>query len=165
MKITLQECIFLIATVSKKQSRILSQFSSNYIVPLKVNGKDMSDPKKSEEMKRHLEELNILSEDLLALKNALTLANNEHKINEKTLATALEEVRIKRNLLSALETALSLHSHQAESGVGIVQYGVMNEELVKEKFEALEKEVFALSKAIDLANASITIEILLQGEY
>lgn len=165
MKITLQQCIFLVSNLNKKQQQILQQITGQYMVPLSVNGKDVVDKKKSEEMKQSLLELDILVQDMLTLKNAIHIANTQHKIKKMTLAEALEKTRTLRTILNQLDYALSLSYNKVETGVGVVQYGPMNESLLKERQQALEKEVNALSSAIDQANASITIDVKLQGEY
>ena len=39
MKLTLQQAIFTISNLSKKQRRLLDLIRDSYVVPLKVNGK------------------------------------------------------------------------------------------------------------------------------
>lgn len=164
MKITLQQCIFLISTLSKKQARLINALNSVYFVPTTVNGKDVTDKNRALEMKEDLQTIELITQDLVTLKNALSVANNKHKIGKKTLFSALEEVRLKRNLLSNFEYALSRSFNKVETGVGVVQYGTLNESLLKEKYEALEKEVNILSEQIDSLNASIEIEVKLLSE-
>lgn len=165
MKITLQQCIFLISNLTKKQSQLFSSLNSQYFVPLTVNGKDMVDKSKSKEMLERLKEIEILNQDLVTLKNALCVANNKNKIGKQTLFAALEDVRLKRNLLSNMKYALSREYNRVETGVGVVRYGIMNEEILKGKRDKLEKEVNNLSSKIDSMNASVEIEVKLLGEY
>ncbi len=165
MKITLQQCIFLISNLTKKQSQLFSSLNSQYFVPLTVNGKDMVDKSKSKEMLERLKEIEILNQDLVTLKNALCVANNKNKIGKQTLFAALEDVRLNRNLLSNMEYALSREYNRVETGVGVVRYGIMNEEILKGKRDKLEKEVNNLSSKIDSMNASVEIEVKLLGEY
>jgi len=48
MKLTLQQAIFTISNLSKKQRRLLDLIRDSYVVPLKVNGKEVR--KKVEEI-------------------------------------------------------------------------------------------------------------------
>ena len=41
MKLTLQQAIFTISNLSKKQRRLLDLIRDSYVVPLKVNGKEV----------------------------------------------------------------------------------------------------------------------------
>ncbi|MDO4711910.1 MAG: hypothetical protein Q4A75_08005 [Peptostreptococcaceae bacterium] len=164
MKITLQQCIFLISNLAKKQTRLLNSLNSVYYMPLTVNGKDVSDKIRAAEMKDDLHTMDLITQDLVTLKSALSVANNKHKIGKKTLFAVLEEVRVKRDLLSNYEYALSRNITSVETGVGVVRYGILNEDLLKEKYEALEKEVNRLSEQIDSVNASVEIEVKLLSE-
>lgn len=165
MKITLQQCIFLISNLTKKQAQLTSLLTGQYVVPLAVNGKDTVDKTKEEQMRKDLKEIDVLSEDIVRLKNALSLANNENKIEGRTIYEVLEEVRIKRSVLYQVQYSLDREYSKVETGVGVVRYGVLNEELMREKRDSLEKEVNSLSEKVDVANASIRIEVDLLGTY
>lgn len=58
-----------------------------------------------------------------------------------------------------MNALLRSNTTRVESSIGVVQYGVLNDEFVKEKAQTLEKEVFELSQKIDSINASTYIEI------
>ncbi|MFC4805696.1 hypothetical protein [Filifactor villosus] len=165
MKITLQQCIFLISNLTKKQTQLTSLLTGQYVVPLAVNGKDTADKTKEEQMRKDLDEIDVLSEDIVRLKSALSLANNENKMEGRTIYEVLEEVRIKRSVLYQVQYSLDREYSKVETGVGVVRYGVLNEELMREKRDSLEKEVNSLSEKVDVANASIQIEVDLLGTY
>lgn len=165
MKITLQQCIFLISNLTKKQTQLTSLLTGQYVVPLAVNGKDTADKTKEEQMRKDLDEIDVLSEDIVRLKSALSLANNENKMEGRTIYEVLEEVRIKRSVLYQIQYSLDREYSKVETGVGVVRYGVLNEELMREKRDSLEKEVNSLSEKVDVANASIQIEVDLLGTY
>ncbi len=165
MKITLQQCIFLISNLTKKQAQLTSLLTGQYVVPLAVNGKDTADKTKEEQMRKDLDEIDVLSEDIVRLKSALSLANNENKMEGRTIYEVLEEVRIKRSVLYQVQYSLDREYSKVETGVGVVRYGVLNEELMREKRDSLEKEVNSLSEKVDVANASIQIEVDLLGTY
>lgn len=165
MKITLQQCIFLISNLTKKQTQLTSLLTGQYVVPLAVNGKDTADKTKEEQMRKDLDEIDVLSEDIVRLKSALSLANNENKMEGRTIYEVLEEVRIKRSVLYQVQYSLDREYSKVETGVGVVRYGVLNEELMREKRDSLEKKVNSLSEKVDVANASIQIEVDLLGTY
>lgn len=151
--------------MTKKQAQLTSLLTGQYVVPLAVNGKDTVDKAKEEQMRKDLKEIDVLTEDIVRLKNALSLANNENKIEGRTIYEVLEEVRIKRSVLYQVQYSLDREYSKVETGVGVVRYGVLNEELMREKRDALEKEVNSLSEKVDTANASILIEVELLGTY
>ncbi|WP_066901426.1 hypothetical protein [Streptobacillus notomytis] len=165
MKITIQQCIFLISNLTKKQNRIFLNLNSYSNIPLKVNGKDVFDKIQAKEMLEAYSELETINEDLAILKTTLNHANATNKIDEMPLFYHLEDVKNKRALLSFLERVLNSNTSNAESGVGIVNYGVLNRDILKEEFIKLEKEVNSMSERIDIENSKITIEVDLKGKY
>ncbi|NYV28392.1 hypothetical protein HP397_06200 [Streptobacillus felis] len=165
MKITIQQCIFLISNLTKKQNRIFLNLNSYSNVPLKVNGKDVFDKDQAKEMLAMYSELETINEDLATLKTALNEANATNLIDNKPLFFHLEDVKNKRNLLNFLERVLSSNSSTAESGVGVVNYGVLNQSFLKEEFDNLEKEVNSISEKIDLENSKISVKVNLKGKY
>ena len=64
-----------------------------------------------------------------------------------------------------MENALTGHRKEVVSGVGVITYGVLNENLIRTKLEALEKEVNGLSEKIDRINSTTLIDVELIGEY
>ncbi|CAM3236725.1 hypothetical protein STFE110948_06680 [Streptobacillus felis] len=165
MKITIQQCIFLISNLTKKQNRIFLNLNSYSNVPLKVNGKDVFDKDQAKEMLAMYLELETINEDLATLKTALNHANATNLIDGKPLFYHLEDVKNKRSLLIFLERVLSSNTSNAESGVGVVNYGVLNQNVLKEDFDKLEKEVNSVSERIDLENSKLTVEVNLKGKY
>lgn len=157
-KMTIQQAIFLLATLTEKE-KSLSMNLHSYRVPLAVNGKDVTDSKKAKQMLEELQKLDAIQKDIFTLKTKLAKTNVETIFENKVLNEFLEEVRIKRAYLTTLKTLLSTNSTRVESSIGVVQYGVLNDEYVKEKAQTLEKEVFELSQKIDSINASTYIEI------
>ena len=161
MKLTLQQAIFTISNLTKKQKRLLDYIRDNYVVPLKVNGKEVFEQVQADEMLKNLSELGLINQDIVALKDGINVANSENFIENKSLFALLEEVRLKRNILFDLEYLLKRDSTTVENGVGVVQYGVLNKKELAEKFYKLENEVNSLSEKIDSVNAKTEIEVKL----
>ena len=161
MKLTLQQAIFTISNLTKKQRRLLDYIRDNYVVPLKVNGKDVFEQAQADEMLKNLSELDLVNQDIVTLKDGINVANSENFIENKSLFSLLEEVRLKRSILYELEYLLKRDSTSVESGVGVVQYGVLNKKELAEKFNKLENEVNSLSEKIDSINSKTEIEVKL----
>ena len=161
MKLTLQQAIFTISNLTKKQKRLLDYIRDNYVVPLKVNGKEVFEQIQADEMLKNLSELDLVNQDIVALKDGINVANSENFIENKSLFALLEEVRLKRAVLYDLEYLLKRDSTTVENGVGVVQYGVLNRNELMEKFNKLENEVNSLSEKIDSVNSKTEIEVKL----
>ena len=161
MKLTLQQAIFTISNLTKKQKRLLDYIRDNYVVPLKVNGKEVFEQAQADEMLKNLSELDLVNQDIVTLKDGINVANSENFIENKSLFALLEEVRLKRNILFDLEYLLKRDSTTVENGVGVVQYGVLNKKELTEKFDKLENEVNSLSEKIDSINSKTEIEVKL----
>ena len=161
MKLTLQQAIFTISNLTKKQKRLLDYIRDNYVVPLKVNGKDVFEQAQADEMLKNLSELDLVNQDIVTLKDGINVANSENFIENKSLFSLLEEVRLKRSILYELEYLLKRDSTSVESGVGVVQYGVLNKKELIAKFNKLENEVNSLSEKIDSINSKTEIEVRL----
>ena len=161
MKLTLQQAIFTISNLTKKQKRLLDYIRDNYVVPLKVNGKDVFEQAQADEMLKNLSELDLVNQDIVTLKDGINVANSENFIENKSLFSLLEEVRLKRSILYELEYLLKRDSTSVESGVGVVQYGVLNKKELIEKFNKLENEVNSLSEKIDSINSKTEIKVKL----
>lgn len=161
MKLTLQQAIFTISNLTKKQRRLLDYIRDSYVVPLKVNGKEVFEETQADEMLKNLSELDLINQDIVTLKDGINIANSENFIENKSLFMLLEEVRLKRNVLFDLEYLLKRDSIAVENGVGVVQYGVLNRRELMEKFNKLENEVNSLSEKIDSVNAKTEIEVKL----
>ena len=161
MKLTLQQAIFTISNLTKKQRRLLDYIRDNYVVPLKVNGKDVFEQAQADEMLKNLSELDLVNQDIVTLKDGINVANSENFIENKSLFALLEEVRLKRSILYDLEYLLKRDSTTVENGVGVVQYGVLNKKELTEKFDKLENEVNSLSEKIDSINSKTEIEVKL----
>ncbi|BEO91324.1 hypothetical protein FNSP4_11310 [Fusobacterium nucleatum] len=161
MKLTLQQAIFTISNLTKKQRRLLDYIRDNYVVPLKVNGKDVFEQAQADEMLKNLSELDLVNQDIVTLKDGINVANSENFIENKSLFALLEEVRLKRSILYDLEYLLKRDSTTVENGVGVVQYGVLNKKELTEKFDKLENEVNSLSEKIDSINSKTEIEVRL----
>jgi len=161
MKLTIQQAIFTISNLTKKQRRLLDYIRDNYVVPLKVNGKEVFEQAQADEMLKNLSELDLVNQDIVTLKDGINVANSENFIENKSLFALLEEVRLKRNILFDLEYLLKRDSTTVENGVGVVQYGVLNKKELIGKFDKLENEVNSLSEKIDTVNAKTEIEVKL----
>ncbi|MHB9314040.1 hypothetical protein ACW0TP_04405 [Fusobacterium polymorphum] len=161
MKLTLQQAIFTISNLTKKQRRLLDYIRDNYVVPLKVNGKEVFEQAQADEMLKNLSELDLVNQDIVTLKDGINVANSENFIENKSLFALLEEVRLKRSILYELEYLLKRDSTTVENGVGVVQYGVLNKKELTEKFDKLENEVNSLSEKIDSINSKTEIEVKL----
>jgi len=161
MKLTLQQAIFTISNLTKKQRRLLDFIRDNYVVPLKVNGKEVFEQAQADEMLKNLSELDLVNQDIVTLKDGINVANSENFIENKSLFALLEEVRLKRAVLYDLEYLLKRENTRVENGVGVVQYGVLSRNELMEKFNKLENEVNSLSEKIDSVNSKTEIEVKL----
>ena len=161
MKLTIQQAIFTISNLTKKQRRLLDYIRDNYVVPLKVNGKEVFEQAQADEMLKNLSELDLVNQDIVTLKDGINVANSENFIENKSLFALLEEVRLKRSTLYELEYFLKRNSTTVENGVGVVQYGVLNKKELTEIFDKLENEVNSLSEKIDSINSKTEIEVKL----
>ena len=161
MKLTLQQAIFTISNLTKKQRRLLDYIRDNYVVPLKVNGKDVFEQAQADEMLKNLSELDLVNQDIVTLKDGINVANSENFIENKSLFALLEEVRLKRAVLYDLEYLLKRESTRVENSIGVVQYGVLNRKELMEKFNKLENEVNSLSEKIYSINSKTEIEVKL----
>ena len=161
MKLTIQQAIFTISNLTKKQRRLLDYIRDNYVVPLKVNGKEVFEQAQADEMLKNLSELDLVNQDIVTLKDGINVANSENFIENKSLFSLLEEVRLKRSTLYELEYLLKRDSTTVENGVGVVQYGVLNKKELTEIFDKLENEVNSLSEKIDSINSKTEIEVKL----
>lgn len=161
MRLTLQQAIFTISNLTKKQRRLLDYIRDNYVVPLKVNGKEVFEQEQADEMLKNLSELDLINQDIVTLKDGINVANSENFIENKSLFALLEEVRLKRAVLYDLEYLLKRENTNVESGVGVVQYGVLNRKELLERFNKLENEVNSLSEKIDSVNSKTEIEVKL----
>ena len=161
MKLTLQQAIFTISNLTKKQRRLLDFIRDNYVVPLKVNGKEVFEQAQADEMLKNLSELDLVNQDIVTLKDGINVANSENFIENKSLFALLEEVRLKRTVLYDLEYLLKRENTRVENGVGVVQYGVLSRNELMEKFNKLENEVNSLSEKIDSVNSKTEIEVKL----
>ena len=126
-----------------------------------MNGKEVFEQAQADEMLKNLSELDLVNQDIVTLKDEINVANSENFIENKSLFALLEEVRLKRAVLYDLEYLLKRDSTSVESGVGVVQYGVLNRKELIEKFNKLENEVNSLSEKIDSINSKTEIEVKL----
>jgi len=83
MKLTLQQAIFTISNLTKKQRRLLDYIRDNYVVPLKVNGKEVFEQAQADEMLKNLSELDLVNQDIVTLKDGINVANSENFIENK----------------------------------------------------------------------------------
>lgn len=159
MELTIQQAIFEISNLTKRKQKLLTKMQNIYNVPLKVNGKDVFDKEKARFMLDDIAEINSINSRILTIKNALTKVNINTKINGKNLLEIIEEVKIKRELLQTLENSSSLNRTEVETGVGVVDYGVLNSEKVESLIKKLEEEINNLSSLIDKTNSETLIKI------
>lgn len=163
-KITLQKAIFLLSTLVEKERNLRSNLF-NYKMPLAVNGKEILDEKNSKKMLEEVSKIESIQRDIFELKTKINKANSEVNIDGSTLSALLEEVRLKRGYLATLKNLLQSGNYtKVENSVGVVQYGVLNEEIISDKVEKLEDEVFNISQKIDEINASLEIEVTIENE-
>lgn len=162
-KITIQQAIFLLSTLIEKQNSLSSVLHS-YKVPLLVNGKNVTDPKKAEQMLKEIEELELVQKDIINLKTSLAEINIKTIVDGKSLNQYLEEVRMKRNYLQNLNALLKASYTKVENSVGVVQYGVLNEDYIKDIVIKFEKKVNGFSQKIDTINSNTYFEIELLSE-
>ena len=182
MKLTLQQAIFTISNLTKKQKRLLDYIRDNYVVPLKVNGKEVFEQTQADEMLKNLSELGLVNQDIVALKDGINVESNNSKLidlevkisndldnrgqgiqNAFSLSIQYEYEYVinKKCPIPSKNKPLKKESTRVENGVGVVQYGVLNRNELMEKFNKLENEVNSLSEKIDNVNSKTEIEVKL----
>lgn len=164
---TIAECLYMISVVSKKYTNLTNELAYSYIEPLALNGKALPKTEKAEKMPLAIKEAEVLLNDLLTLKNALQKANTSLVFDGESLGEKLERAKLKRQFLDSLDTALlsGEATTKAESGVGLVTYGLSSHSELKAKRDELEREIHALSLFIDKVNAEMKLEVTLLGNY
>ena len=75
MKLTLQQAIFTVSNLTKKQKRLMRTINDDYVVPLKVNGKEIFEQTQADEMLDKIAELELINKDILAIKDEINIAN------------------------------------------------------------------------------------------
>jgi len=165
MNINLQQVIYLISVLNAKYDKLANEVAYEYLFPLKINDEVLDNQEKEAQMQEAILALDVIEKDILTLKKALGDANHALREDNSSLYLLLEEVKLKRNLLARMENALTGHRKEVVSGVGVITYGVLNENLIRIKLDALEKEVNSLSEKIDRINSTTFIEVALIGEY
>lgn len=162
-KLTIQQAIFLLSTLAEKERELLNLLYT-YKVPLLVNGKDVTEKNQKTEMLENIKNISLIQEDIVTLKIAVNNANLTTKIDEKSISEYLELVRVKRNYLSTLNNLVKGNYSKVENGVGVVHYGILNGDYIKEEIKKLEVEVFEISQKIDTVNGNTWIEVKLVTE-
>ena len=161
-EISLQQVIYLISSITTEINKEKNKLENTAGMPLKVNGKNVVDSEKANEITEILDKIELLQKDLVTLKYSLAKHNIETKVGDLTLAEMLEIVKLKRAYVLSIEYALGRSNVKVETGVGVVQYGSFKEKELKELKELhdnLEKEILQLSEIIDSVNSKTLVNV------
>lgn len=164
-KMNLTQVIYLISVIRNQLDKSLNKLSDGYILPLSLNGKLLDNTEVSKEMLEELAQISAYEKDFLHLKNILTSENSKVNDSGYTLFHLIELVKFKREKRAKIEFALRDGKTIAESGVGLIAYGVLNKALLKEAYETLSKEINQLSNQIDMLNSNTFVEVNLSLDY
>lgn len=167
--LTLQEAIFTISNLRRELSKEYEKFSTDYRVPVAVNNEKIDNSNRVKQVDESLEKIKSLKEDLVTLKTAIHLKNSTGTITidgkDMTASTVLESLKVERDLVQNITNNIDFgygrERIKTVSGVGIVEEGIINEEVVREYLEKLEKDVQRKSILIDKFNSTEKIEVTL----
>ncbi|CAM3548399.1 hypothetical protein [Pseudostreptobacillus hongkongensis] len=158
-EISLQQVIYLISSITTEINREKNKLENTAGIPLKVNGKNVVDSEKANEITEILDKIELLQKDLVTLKYSLAKHNIETRVGDLTLTEMLEIVKLKRAYVLSIEYALGKSNLKVETGVGVVQYGSFKEKELKELHDNLEKEILQLSEIIDSVNSKTLVNV------
>lgn len=161
-QLTIQEAIFTLANVNKQIANFNRRLYSNFAGPIRVDGVKITQATKADSNEADMQQYHDLVKDASQLRQAIAQANQENRLEGFTVTYQLEWLRHTRQLINNLELLQDQQSTRVENGVGVVEYGVYNEQLVKDTLDHYSKQANALSTKIDLFNAQtqITVDLI-----
>src|SRR5699024_10638607 len=131
--LTLQEAIFTISNLRRELSKEYEKFSTDYRVPVAVNNEKIDNSNRVKQVDESLEKIKSLK----------------------------VERDLVQNITNNIDFGYGRERIKTVSGVGIVEEGIINEEVVREYLEKLEKDVQRKSILIDKFNSTEKIEVTL----
>lgn len=160
LSLTMQAAIFHLSQLKTELERAKNTIEQFTNFPLSVNNGPPADIRQQvEAVKATLDRMADIESDYLTLQNAIDAKNRE-----TGTGLLLNEVSAKRRRLKLLEPLAAVFNapkanFQAESGVGLVEYGLPGYDDVLKTVTALRAEVNRLSLAIDKSNATTEVTV------
>lgn len=165
-KITMQQAIFMLSNLQKKEAKLKQQFyGSCRDIPLKKDGESVVSQELVEKNIDRFKEYKALLKDIVNLKKAIHAGNNVPVYEGKTLNDLLIEAKTGRQYLSLLEVMIHDSRISLEPNLGVIEYGNPNIEMFAEEIESLdlENKLNELSQLIEKLNTEVEIEVDLEN--
>lgn len=153
----IQEAIFEVSELQKEVNRLRTDLYRGYHGPISVNDKDIDTGYLKVKFNTQIETLTEKIKQLAELKAKVQKANMLTEVCGMSLTEALVKVKELRSLIQSLEIG-NEGSRTVVENVGVVRYGMFDEEYYESLLEGYRKEVSALSQAIDEANSTTHID-------
>ena len=165
-KITMQQAIFMLSNLQKKEAKLKQQFyGSCRDIPLKKDGESVVSQELVEKNIDRFKEYKALLKDIVNLKKAIHAGNNKVVYESKTLNDLLIEAKTGRQYLSLLEVMIHDSRISLEPNLGVIEYGNPNIEMFEEEIESLdlENKLNELSQLIEKLNTEVEISVDLEN--
>ena len=165
-KITMQQAIFMLSNLQKKEAKLKQQFyGSCRDIPLKKDGESVVSQELVEKNIDRFKEYKDLLKNIVNLKKAIHAGNNKVVYEGKTLNDLLIEAKTGRQYLSLLEVMIHDSRISLEPNLGVIEYGNPNIEMFEEEIESLdlENKLNELSQLIEKLNTEVEIEVDLEN--
>lgn len=156
-KMRIQEAIYEISELQKEINMLRLELYKGYHGPIQVNNEviDTSDLYKSFNDK--LGKIHELTGRLVELKGKVQKANIETQVEGMSVTEALVKVKELRSLYDSLSIGYERPRTSIEN-VGVVKYGMFDDEHYRKTMEELRQQINTLSQAIDLVNSTTMID-------
>ena len=161
MKLNLRQAIKMVAQLREDLNKEQEKISNQFTTPLVVNGESVISNDKLNEVYDSYGQIGKLADDIITLRNAISNANSENGLTLESIA--LQELRkLNRNIERQLENSQYLRGNDVVSGVGVVEKGVIGEELLLKFVKDNKAQMVNIQNAMDEANNDIEIEVILE---
>lgn len=156
-KMRVQEAIYEISELQKEINTLRMELYKGYHGPIQVNNEviDTSDLYKSFNDK--LGKIQELLGRLVELKGKVQKANLETQVEGMSVTEALVKVKELRSLYESLAIGYERPRTSIEN-VGVVKYGMFDDDHYRKTMEELRQQINTLSQAIDLVNSTTMID-------
>lgn len=156
-KMRVQEAIYEISELQKEINMLRLELYKGYHGPIQVNNEviDTSDLYKSFNDK--LEKIKELTDRLVELKGKVQKANIETQVEGMSVTEALVKVKELRSMYDSLSIGYERPRTSIEN-VGVVKYGMFDDEHYRKTMDELRQQINTLSQAIDLVNSTTMID-------
>lgn len=155
-KMRIQEAIYEISELQKEINKLRSELFKGYHGPIQVNNEVIDTSDLYESFNDKLGKIQELMGRLVELKGKVQKANLETQVEGMSVTEALVKVKELRSLYNTLEVGYYSPSTSIEN-VGVVKYGMFDDEHYRKTMEGLRQQINTLSQAIDLVNSTTMI--------